>query len=134
IFYAKPDIVISFGISIGDDLLCTIVAEQLKKKGYRRIWMLTCFPEIFISNPHVHKVIKKDYNGNASTVFKKYLKSIKVPFINPWYTRYNKITDQDEIPQKHIVHIMCDAANVDYPKILKPNFYLTETEKQKGKL
>jgi len=32
------------------------------------------------------------------------------------------------------VHLMCDKAKVTYPGILKPDFYLTEDEKRKGKL
>jgi hypothetical protein len=134
IFSAKPDAVISFGISPGDDLLCSIVAQQLKQKGYKRIWMLTCFPEIFFNNPHINKVIKQDESGNISLPMRKYFKSIETTFIHPWYTHYNKITDRDEIPLKHIVHLMCDKANVEYPEIIKPNFYLTDIEKRKGKL
>src|SRR4051812_30760887 len=134
IFYRKPHVIISFGISIGDDLLCTIIAEQLNKQGYKRVWMLTCFPGLFFNNPHIQKVIKKDKNGNTSILMRTYLKSIKANIIYPLYTSYNKITDQDVIPKKHIVHLMCDVAKARYPYTIKPSIYLTEDEKLKGKL
>lgn len=134
LFLSKPDIVISFGISLGDDLLCTIPAKRLRQKGYKKIWMMTQFPEIFLNNPNIDKIIKKNSNGNVSKAMRDYLKKIKARVVHPWYTKYDKTTDRDIIPEKHIVHIMCDKTNVPYPEILKPEIYLTASEKKKGKL
>lgn len=134
LFISKPDAFISFGISPGDDLLCTIIANQLRKKGYHKIWMGTCFPEIFINNPCVEKIIKQDENGKINSFMNKYLKYFKVERINPWYTCRNTITDQDIIPDKHIVYIMCEKAHVEYPDVIKPFFYLKQSEIVKGKL
>jgi hypothetical protein len=97
--------------------------------------MLTCFPDIFLNNPHIDKVIKKDQNGNVSTLMKKYFKITNVKVTSLLYGSYNKNSDRDErIPEKHIAYLMCDIAKVYYPDVLKPNFYLTEIETRKGKL
>lgn len=134
LFISKPDIFISFGISAGDDLLCTIIAQQLRRKGYKKIWIGTGFPEIFLNNPHVDKALKQNEHGHISLFFRKYLQAIKVNHIHPWYTVHNKITDQDIIPDKHIIYKMCDKVNVAYPEQLRPNIYLSEREKLQGKL
>jgi len=134
LLYKKPDAVISFDLGLGDDLLCTVIAQQLKQNGYKRVWMSTCFPEIFLHNPNIDRVIKKNNRGSESLLMRKYLKSIKANIIRPFYTVRDEKTDQDLIPQKHIVKIMCDKAKLNYPKVIKPSFYLSESEKRRGKL
>lgn len=130
----KPDIVVSFGNGLGDDLLCTILVKQLKTAGYKNVWMKTRHPDIFKGNLAVDKVVKKNHKGKASYLIERYLNEINAPSIYPNYTKYDTATDRDIIPQKHIVLIMCDLANVTYPAIIKPHFYLTETEKKNGRL
>lgn len=133
-FFRKPDVIISFGVSPGDDLLCSIVAQQIKKSGYKTVWIATCFPEIFLNNPDIDKVIRRKKDGRVSLLMRKYFAATKARIIKPWYTYYDGITDQDSIPEKHIAHVMCDIAGADYPEILRPKICLTEREKEKGKL
>lgn len=130
----KPDVVLSFHTSLGDDLLCTIVAEQLKKNGYKNIWMLTTNPELFLYNPYISKTIRKSKNNQLSALFNKYFKSINAKIIYPWYSHYDRSIDRDTIPDKHIVNMMCDRATVPSPTIIKPSFFLTTNEKKKGML
>ena len=133
-FYSRPDAVISYGNSIGDDLLCKIIARQLKEKGYRRIWIKTYYPDIFLYNKDISKVLVVNKSGLNSKEFEKILKEKTIQIIKPHYTFYNPDTDRDNIPQKHIVHIMCDKANVVYPEKVRPYFFLLESEKLKGKV
>lgn len=134
IFEGKPEIFISFGISPGDDLLCTIIAKQLYEKGYKCIWMGTCYPELYVNNPHVSRIILQDSNGNITTFNRRFLRYIGTSFIHPWYTYRNEITDQDVIPEKHIIHLMCDQAGVHYPSELKPILILKDSEIKRGKI
>lgn len=135
-FTRPPDAVISFGDSLGDDLLCTIVAEQLKNKGYKRIWFKTCFPDLFVNNPVIKRVVIKNngYHAASDPTIEKFLDRYGPKTIIPSYTQRDSALDQDRIPEKHIVKIMCDVANVDYPKEIKPFFYLSKKEITRGKL
>lgn len=130
----KPDVVLSFHTSLGDDLLCTIVAEQLYKKGFKNIWMLTTNPELFLYNPFISKTIKKNKNNKISPLFHKYFKSINATIINPWYSYYDQLNDRDVMTGKHIINVMCERAKVPVPNVIKPSFFLTFIEKVKGRL
>jgi len=134
LFTKKPGVVIIFGISIGDDLLCTIVARQLKAKGIKNIWILSCFPELFLHNKDIAKVVKADATGHASIFMRRYWRACRVWIVHPWYTSYDAATDRDIIPSKHIIHLMCERATAPLPDVLKPVFILSEEEKQKGRL
>lgn len=132
IFNRKPDVIISFGISLGDDLLCSVLAKQLKKEE-RRVWIMTQFPDLFVNNPNVDKIILKGNDDKPNKLVSTYLKRLKIKVSHPWYTSYDKIYDQDRIPSKHILELMCDKVNTSCPAVLKPDFYLTEKEKKRGK-
>lgn len=132
-FCKKPDVVVSFGYGLGDDLLCTIVIKQLRESGYKNIWMKTHNPAVFQNNPNVKKVIRKINRTDANGYIEKYLSVSKVPQINPWYATHDVKTGRDEIPSKHIIKIMCEKAGVAAPVIFKPYVYLSEEEAEYGR-
>jgi hypothetical protein len=133
LFYAKPDAVITFGTALGDDLLCTIIAKQLKEKGFKNIWIKTFFPEMFLNNPDISRVItKKGKYDHADWEIERFIDGCHI--VAPHYTTYHPETDSDEIPSKHIIELMCDSAGVDYPETMKPFIFLDEKEKHAGKM
>lgn len=133
LFYSKPDAVITFGTALGDDLLCTIIARQLREKGFKNIWMKTFYPEMFLYNPDIDRVIKKEGKyDHAGWEIEQFMYGCNI--IAPHYTTHRKETDSDDIPAKHIIQLMCDSAAVDYPEIAKPFFFLDDKEKQAGRL
>lgn len=135
ILIKKPEAVISFSSGIGDDLLCTIVIAQLKKKGVKNIWIKTLYPELYKNNPFVDRIIKKKDPANAKNRnIDLFLKYNHIRTLYPYYTFRNNETDRDEIPAKHIIHIMCEKAGVYPPEELKPLFFLSEKEKTEGRL
>lgn len=132
-FISPPDIILSFANTIGDDLLCTIPARQLKEKYAKKVWILTAYPELFKGNPFVDRAIKKNDGGVINSTMKRFISHAGLKPTNPWYTSYNNATDQDVSPSKHIIEIMCDKVKVEPPEIIKPYFFLTKREKKKGK-
>ena len=40
-----------YGRSLGDDLMCTAVLREMRRRGYRSVWMMSRFPELFERNP-----------------------------------------------------------------------------------
>src|SRR3974390_667061 len=41
---------------LGDDLMCTVVTHELKKRGAGKIWLFTAFPELAAGNPDLTAV------------------------------------------------------------------------------
>ena len=96
--------------------------------------MITPYPDIFFGNPYIDHVFKTNKKRKISFFLRKYIQQFQIPLITPNYTSYNITTDQDEIPVKHIINLMCDRAHVMYSLMLKPEIYLTKKEIQTGKL
>src|SRR5437762_11402213 len=64
---ALPDIAISIRGGLGDDIICGVVARELRKRGAQRVWQFTRFRDLFAGNsdlvavpedPRVHRLCK----------------------------------------------------------------------------
>ena len=44
----------------GDDLMCTVVLREMRKRGRRRVWMMSRFPGLFEGNADVDWVVPFD--------------------------------------------------------------------------
>src|ERR1700689_895863 len=55
-----PELLIYFGIAPGDDMLCTVVLRELRKRGQKKIWMMSKNPELFEKNSDVDRVVPID--------------------------------------------------------------------------
>jgi hypothetical protein len=52
-----PDMLIFFGLAPGDDLLCTAVLRELRRRGRENVWIASNYPEIFSGNGDVAAVV-----------------------------------------------------------------------------
>ena len=55
-----PGIILGFDGGIGDHLLCSTVAYELKKRKGIRIWLQSPYPELFCNNPSIDWVFKRN--------------------------------------------------------------------------
>jgi ADP-heptose:LPS heptosyltransferase len=133
-FSGRPNAVIQFGNSLGDDLLCTIVARQLHEQGVKNIWMKTYYPDLFLNNPYFSLIIPVNGKKKLNRCYNKIIDESKARIIWPHYAERNLNTDRDAIPQKHIVEIMCERAGAKKPEIIKPFLFLSKSEIKNGKL
>src|SRR5580698_7970503 len=49
----RPEKLIYFGVSPGDDLLCTAITHELAGRKQKKIWMMSNYPELFDGNASV---------------------------------------------------------------------------------
>jgi hypothetical protein len=126
-YIGRPDHLLYFGCGIGDDLLCTTVARELKKRGAERIVMFSRRPELFQFNPDIDAT----YNWGADAFGR--LQHWGAKATHPCYFSYDSQTDRDTYPDKIIVS-MCRAAKVTGKIQLRPYLHLTPHEKAKGRL
>src|SRR5258706_6186578 len=118
----RPDRLIFFGQGLGDDLLCTTVAHELKKRGAGRIVMLSKYPSLFEQSPDLAAVYDRGY----PTVGR--LRRWGYDCIVPQYGRYDAATDRDITPPAHFLEIMCRMAGIRGDIELRPYLYLRPEE------
>jgi hypothetical protein len=123
----RPDCVLFFGYGLGDDLLCTGVAHELKKRGTGKIVMLSKHPALFQGNPDVAGVFKYGY----PTVGRLQHNGYNCRIVH--YGGYDPVTDKDTMEEGHFLVKMCRQAGVTNGTIeLLPRLNLTAAEKQQG--
>jgi hypothetical protein len=112
-----PDIAISIRGGLGDDIICGVVARELRKRGSRRVWQFTRFSDLFTGNsdlvtvpedPRVHRLC--DLIG---------IRHLELTYSHP--------------PRTHIISAMCAMAGIRGEVELYPRIFLSEKEKQAGK-
>lgn len=126
--HGLPDIMLQFLGGIGDELLLTAVARELKRRSPNlRIWQVSHGAELL------------DHNPNYSRTFNW----------NHWPLRYSNLLNnrrckidgyataviQGELyvpPTEHIIAIMSRKAGITGQVSIKPDVFLSEAEKQKG--
>lgn len=126
--YGVPDYILSFGDSLGDNLLLTVLTRELHHRGFKKVWIKSNHAELFLNNPFVKLVLP--YQALLSTTI---LKLFRVKIIRPQYTSYYPDEDRDVIPQKHIVLKMADSLSIRGGVEIKPIFELTTDEIESGK-
>jgi hypothetical protein len=113
-----PDIGLYFKGGLGDDILCSAVAHELKKRGTNRIWHLTRYAELFAGNPDVVTV-------PADFRMQRFCEIFGVPCIDLSYP---------EPPKAHLIAEMCARAGISGTVDLRPYVILTEAETAAGRV
>lgn len=108
---------------IGKSIMFTAVLKAIKKK-YKKsnIIVVTGYPDVFIANPNVNKVLRFDqlngiYEQNIMN------KDCKV-FVSDPYTTSDYITES-----KHLIQIWCEMYGLEYDGE-SPEIFLLKAEKQ----
>jgi hypothetical protein len=128
LWMGRPAYVIFFGYGLGDDLLCTAVAHELKKRTTGKIVMFSKYPSLFEENPDVSAV----YNLGLPTIGRR--RHWGYGSIIPQYGHYDPVTDRDSNPAAHFIETMCRMAGITGEIELRPHVYLRSLEREKGRL
>lgn len=127
-----PKILLYFGYAPGDDLLCTAVLRELRKRGRDRLLMVSDHKSLFEGNPdpaYVHPLWPR-YSRDHSTV------SICKKFAKMWGGQFKRLeyaplagVDRREPPSRHIIAEMCARAGVSGAVSIRPYLALSDAEK-----
>jgi len=128
VWMGRADCAIFFGSGIGDDLLCSVVAHELKKRGAGRIVMFSKYPSLFAHNPDVAAV----YPYGLSTIGR--MRHWGYGVVVPQFSVYDRATDRDVFPNEHLLVTMCRIAGITGTIGLRPYMTLLPSEKAAGKL
>jgi ADP-heptose:LPS heptosyltransferase len=113
---------------IGDDLLCTTVIREFKKRHPdARLGMLTNNGSLFEGNPDVEFLVPY-----RSRLAGRFLYS-GLPMTHLYYSAYDPIRDSDAPLSEHLLITICRMAGITGPVELKPWFHLSPAELAAGR-
>jgi hypothetical protein len=113
---------------IGDDLLCTTVFHELRRRGARGIAIAAQHPSLFWNNPDVDAVV-----SHPRPRLNRWLRE-GLSFVCLGYANYDAATDRDEPPSEHILAKICRVAGLTGDVQLRPYLFLTDSELRRGRL
>jgi Glycosyltransferase family 9 (heptosyltransferase) len=113
-----PDIAIFYNGGLGDDLMCSAVAREMKKRGAGRIWHLTAFPELAAGSPDLTAV-------PADFRLRRLCRLLGVPCIELNYPNN---------PPQHLIAMMCAVAGLRGELELRPHVWLSAEERAAGRI
>ncbi len=114
-------------LSLGDDLLCTAVLREARRRG-QPFTMMTARPELFLGNADPLRVIPIDNYYVAG------LRRLGARVVQPYYVQQNPADpERDLLPPHHIIAEMCGLAGLHGSIALRPYLYLTDEERGRGR-
>jgi ADP-heptose:LPS heptosyltransferase len=113
---------------IGDELMCTTVFHELRKRGERRIVLATRRPELFRGNADLDAVVY-----HAEPRLDRWLRE-GLPYFRLGYGHYDQVTDKDDAPSEHVLAALCRLAGVMGKIALRPYLSLTADERAEGRV
>jgi len=117
-----------YGMTPGDDVMCTVVLREMRRRGRRGLWMMTRFPELFAGNPDVDAVVPFDV---------RYERMVNWLGGRTWgahYGGHDHAADRSPLPERHIIALMCRACGITGPVTLRPYVHLSDAERAAGRL
>jgi len=113
-----------FGRSPGDDLLCTAVLRELKRRGAGNVFMISNFPELFVGTGDAVGVLPFNRYKRFARAFQRKVQHLEyAPFDGH---------DCSTPPRRHIIAELCANVGITAGVLIKPHLSLSETEKAFG--
>ncbi|HTW71419.1 MAG TPA: glycosyltransferase family 9 protein [Acetobacteraceae bacterium] len=128
-----PKIMLYFGFALGDDLLCTTVLRELRKRGHDRILMVSDHRDLFVGNQdltYLHPLWKRYYpDGSTIAVCRRFARIWGGRFVRPEYAPPGG-ADRRRQPSRHAIAEMCAKVGITGPVEIRPYINLTQEEKE----
>jgi hypothetical protein len=114
------------GTGPGDELMLTTVLHELRRRGGKRLGVLTSHPELFLHSPDVD-VVHPMRHDNVAMIRRL------MPVDQSSYIQKNDPPDIDHVPSRHILAEMCRTVGITGRVALRPYLFLTEAERAIGR-
>ncbi len=127
--YGYPDILLQFLGGLGDELMLTCIAHELKKRSPNiKLWQVSAAATLFDGNSdYAHVFDRSRWELRHSNLLNK----------ARMYFSYSEKLDGDDvwkIPDQHIIVKMLKQAGISGEVEIRPYVYLTNKEISNGKL
>ena len=121
-----PRKVFTFTGGLGDHIACTVVFRELRKRGGRKLWMASRWPDLFLENADIDAVVPPLM---AHSRFVRATAGRAVPLD---YSRYIAESDIDAPTERHILAAICQRAGITGDVELRPHLTLRDDERAAG--
>jgi hypothetical protein len=127
--YGRPRRLVLFGpVSIGDDLMCTAIFREWRRRGENGSWMMSRHPGLFAENPDIDRVVPiDDYYAQA-------VGQLGTQVVRPYYVSLRPDETEAELPSAHFIRQMCALAGLQGEVALRPYLHLSEAERAGGRI
>lgn len=126
--HGAPSTLLVYGDGFGDHLLCTSVFRELRKRGQKKLWMMSGHPELFERNSDVDAVVPIDWR------FPELAQRRGGRSLMPNYAEIIEEEDRSVPPERHIISMMCMKAGIEGRIDLRTYLHLSEREKIAGRV
>jgi hypothetical protein len=130
-----PKILLYFGFAPGDDLLCTAVLRELRKRGKDRLLMVSDHRELFVGNhdpSYVRPLWARYYrDGSTVAICQRFAWIFGGQFTRPEYAPLDD-EDRRKQPRRHIIAEMCARVGITGSVTIRPYLALTDEEKSRA--
>jgi hypothetical protein len=127
-----PEVLLYFGFSPGDDLLCTAVLRELRKRRTAPLLMVSDHCDLFAGNPdptYVRPLWPRYYrDGSTVAICRRFTRIWGGEFIRPEYAPPDG-KDRRRQPQRHVIAEMCAKVGINGAVLIRPYLILNEAEK-----
>ena len=125
--FGLPEVIIRFGHGLGihglgDDLLCTAVLRELRRRRKGELWMISNHPELFGCTGDADRVFPIDRVYDFfSKMWGREFRTMMVPSSPP-----------NELLSRHVIAEMCAVAGITGDVTLRPYLALDDSEAAAG--
>jgi len=127
-----PKILLYFGFALGDDLLCTAVLRELRRRGRDGLLMVSDHRELFIGNQdpaYVRPLWARYYrDGSTVSICRRFVRIWGGEFTRPEYAPPDG-NDGRRVPSRHVIAEMCAKVGITGSVSIRPYLTLSEEEK-----
>lgn len=127
-----PRLVLFFGFAPGDDLLCTVVLRELRKRGKHGMMMVSNHAELFKGNsdPEYIRPLWSRYFSYDSTaaICQRFARIWGSHVVQPEYAPPMG-HDRQRPPSRHVIVEMCAKAGITGSVLVRPYITLSEAER-----
>ena len=118
-----PRLFLFFGVAPGDDLLCSAVLHELRRRGRDKIVMISNHPDLFKGREDAMQVVR------TGRPYKHLARILQADLRNLEYARVHWEEDRSTPPSQHIIAELCACAGITGSIDIRPYLSLTENEK-----
>lgn len=127
--HGMPGKMLQFGGGIGDELLLTAVAHELRNRHPRmKIWQVSHSAPLLANNPDYHRVFTMDIWQLRYAKFLN-LSRLRLAYAHEIVPRVRELP-----PDRPIIAELCHRAGITGKVALRPYLYLTREEQEAGRL
>ena len=127
-----PRLLLFYGLSPGDDMLCTAVLWELRRRGVTDVGMVSNNWKLFSGREDVKCVLPAgdtyDLNRPPLATYRHFAKLSGGKFRRVEYAAFDGV-DRSVPPSRHIIAEMSASAGITGPVAVRPYLTLTDAEK-----